>query len=99
MIIPSYSQSTSTVLFSEHLLGKWYCSYNEEVDGDVYPRYMNPEGWRLTAHWYETKEAAEKDFQKFGQMRVDVSKREMANHKEYERLMEEDYYDSYYGQD
>ena len=62
MITPFYYHSKPSPLFPKETFGKWYC-LTEEMSSNV--RYMSPDGWKSTAHWYNTKEEAEDDFNKF----------------------------------
>ena len=60
MIIPYFEQAPSN--WPPDCRGKWWCSNGKN---DLQCRYMSPIGWRERAHWYETKEEAEADFNKF----------------------------------
>ena len=61
MITPYFEQATYH-LSEPDVFGKWFCTNGE---WNLTCRYMSPIGWKETAHWYNSKEEAEADFNKF----------------------------------
>ena len=95
MIIPSYQQSTSPALYGAKLLGKWYCSYQEEREGVHIARYMTSTGWGRCTQWWDTKEEVEAAFKKFGQNTLPITDRELHDRRvqeaDYKAMMSEDH--------
>lgn len=90
MIIPSFNQATSAAIYSADVLNKWYVSYFEEFRGMEFCRYLTPHGWKKTAHWFDSKEEAEKVFQKYNQSRLSVSAIEYESEVEFQREYEKE---------
>ena len=88
MIIPSFNQATSAAIYGADVLNKWYVSYFEEFRGMKFSRYLTPQGWKRTAHWFDSREEAETVFQKYNQSRLIVSAIEYENEVEYLREYE-----------
>jgi hypothetical protein len=90
MIIPSFNQATSAVTYGADVLNKWYVSYFEEFRGMKFSRYLTPQGWKRTAHWFDSREEAEKVFQKYNQSCLSVSAIEYESEIEFRREYEQE---------
>jgi hypothetical protein len=90
MIFPQYKQATCDATFSEKVMGKWYCSYFEELNGRNFDRYLHPDGWKKYAYWWNAKEECENTFQKFNQSHLNVEEFEVDN-----AIAEEEWYSDY----
>lgn len=90
MIIPNFSKGFSWSQFKNH----WYCFYNEIEENDNFTRYLHPDGWKLTANYWENRAEMEKCFQKFNQCPreiEDFERRQLAMEKQFfEEMMQKD---------
>lgn len=63
-----YVQIQPSLAFSADLHGKWYGVHKIPHTGEFYSRYIHPDGWKKIAHYWNTKEEAEKAVEKSNYM-------------------------------
>ena len=82
MIIPDYQEANRSMGASVRVRGKWYCAYQEERYGTRIPRYLHPTGWQRYCYWWDTKEDAERAFNRVGQNALPISDPELQEWRE-----------------
>ena len=99
MITPNFHQVTANYFTSNELVGKWWCSYQEEYKNEKFARYLGPKGWQYETYYWDSKPKMVSAFNFFGQIHLPVTPQEFIDtmdfRRDYERSMSNVDYDLY----